>query len=88
MSATHRERSADEWEGKNNGPSKFPKKKSVCQSVNYWRHKHYIDSSIRKEIHNMEDDLGIMDSETSNLIKSLQNECSSLLMQTRRVMKH
>ena len=78
MSAKYRARSADMWEVNQKGPSKYPKNQSVCQSINYWRHKHNIDNTSNlKATNNANEELEINDTETLQLIKTLQDHCSN-----------
>ena len=79
MSAKHRGRTADEWEKNHNGPSKYPKEISVCQSINYWRHKHNIANLPNRDIIiTSNENFDINDPETNELINSIKNDCSNM----------
>ena len=78
MLAKHRGRSSDTWEKNHNGPSTYPKIQTVCQSVNYWRHRYNMQNYKKNFVNNLDVNCDINHQETSELITSLQNDCSNM----------
>ena len=80
MSAKFRARSTDKLDKNKNGPSTYPTKQTVCQSIDYWRHKHKCDErKIASNTIDNEDDFNNMTSnieeDTRKVMKELQKEC-------------
>lgn len=80
MSAKFRARTTDKWGTNKNGPPTYPTIQTVCQSINYWRHKHKCeDRKIASNSSNIEDETQNMTSnieeDARNHMKLLQKEC-------------
>lgn len=82
MSAMYRARSTDKWDDNHKGPSTYPKKQTVCQSINYWRHKHRCHMTKKSNSLQNESDSDTMENtiegETRDIMKELQKECQKL----------
>jgi hypothetical protein len=76
MSAKYRARSTDKWGQNQRGPSIYPMKQTVCQSMNYWRLRHRCDTRHNTHDEDVVDDMEKnIEEETRELMKTLQKEC-------------